>query len=58
MGREKCRACVYHTLDYSPIYSTYIEGCSYEGPKRNGGCDGIYKKKEPPKAYIKRRITN
>ena len=56
MGREKCKLCKHYTLEYSPVYRTYISGCSYTGPDRSDGCKGAYKQKEPPKAYIKRRV--
>lgn len=56
MGREKCKLCKHYTLEYSPVYRTYISGCTYMGSDRSGGCKGAYKPKEKPKAYIKRGV--
>lgn len=59
MSSCKCKYCIHHCLEYSPIYSTYIDGC--KAPKDvdfSDGCKNVYKKKEPSKAFIKRRKTN
>lgn len=56
MSSDRCKYCVHHCLEYSPIYSTYIDGC--KAPKDadfSDGCKRVYKKKELPKAFIKRR---
>lgn len=54
MSSGKCKYCIYQYLEFSPIYKTYIDGC--RAPKNadfSDGCKNVYKKKQPPKAYIK-----
>lgn len=42
MMREKCRACKYYSLVYSPVYKSYIEDCTYTGDCRKDGCKDAY----------------
>lgn len=54
-GAPKCRHCIHHRLEYSKVYKTYVEGCEVADADRSKGCIDTFKKKEPPKAFIKRR---
>ena len=56
MMNDRCHKCKHYILEFSPIYKSYIEGCSALKMDRNDGCKYAFELKEKPKAIIKRRV--